>query len=84
MKKFFLWLLIFIQPLLFSAASWGLTGLLYRWRNPPDGSGIGFLPHDLNTIIILVFGSLLFGLVVGIRLSFLIYRRHLSTKHSAD
>ena len=84
MKKLLLWLLIFIQPLIFSAACWGLTGLLYRWKNRRDGYGIGFLPPDMYTIIFLVLGSLLFGLVVGIRLSILIYHRHLSTQRADD
>ena len=82
MKKFFLWLLIFIQPLLFSVGCGGLALLLYLWINTPDGSDARY--YDFSTPLISIICGLLLGFVMGIRLSFLIYRRHLSTKHSAD
>jgi len=82
LKKLLLWLLIFIQPLIFSVGCGGLALLLYLWINTPDGSDARY--YDFSTPLISIICGLLFGLVVGIRLSILIYHRHLSTQRADD
>ena len=82
MKKLLLWLLIFIQPLIFSVGCGGLALLLYLWINTPDGSDARY--YDFSTPLISIICCLLLGFVMGILLSILIYRRYLSTQRADD
>ncbi|MGB1397634.1 MAG: hypothetical protein ACPHP7_00200 [Planctomycetota bacterium] len=85
-SKLFLWVWIFIQPLVISIMTVSLVALILRFAYPPEGGAPeGFAPPD-NIYEILAFlgGGLLFGLVLGIFMSKRIYDEYLSTNPTQD
>ena len=70
MKKLFLWILIFIQPLLIAFAA-GLSAIL--------------ISGDQGEVAIALFLLVaIIGLIPGIFISILIYQKHLSSKQFED
>ena len=77
MKKLFLWILIFIQPLLIAiAAGFFCAALFIYFDILIDDSG--------NTIPIFFFLGCIIGLIPGIVISIFIYKKHLSSKQFED
>ena len=79
MKKLFLWILIFIQPLLIAIATGLFCRRLYMFITGIDGSGDGG-----NLIAYVFIWTTIIGLIPGIVLSIFIYKKHLSSKHFED
>ncbi|NCF56057.1 MAG: hypothetical protein GWP41_07285 [Planctomycetia bacterium] len=86
MTKLFLWIWIFIQPLIISFMTGSVVMLIIRFAYPPGGGAPeGFAPpSDIYEILALLGGGLLFGLVAGVIMSQRIYREHLAPKTLED
>lgn len=86
MAKFFLWIWIFIQPLVISIMTGSVVALILRFAYPPEGGAPeGFAPPDnIYQILALLVGGLLFGLVLGVFMSKRIYHEYLSTNPTLD
>jgi uncharacterized protein YneF (UPF0154 family) len=77
MKKLFLWILVFIQPLLIAIATGFACAILLKYFDDPGPRG---------GIVVLAFFQMtaIIGLIPGIFISVKIYQKHLSSKKSED
>ena len=84
--KLFLWIWIFIQPLVISLMTGSVVALILRFAYPREGGAPeGFAPPDnIYEILALLGGGLLFGLVLGVFMSKRIYHEYLSPNPALD